>query len=123
MGNKKRIYSLVGIVIAIILLFITTIGSQISGDKIVKNTYINNTNISNLTKTQAKLELEKIYNIDNLEFNYMDKSWKIDTKKIDLSYNIDKAIEDAYNLNRSGNFIENIAKTIKSNLGKKIKLN
>ena len=64
MGNKKRIYSLVGIVIAIILLFITTIGSQISGDKIVKNTYINNTNISNLTKTQAKLELEKIYNID-----------------------------------------------------------
>ncbi len=122
MGNKKRIYSLVGIVIAIILLFITTIGSQISGDKIVKNTYINNTNISNLTKTQAKLELEKIYNIDNLEFNYMDKSWKIDTKKIDLSYNIDKTIEDAYNLNRSGNFIEDITKTIKSNLGEKNKV-
>ncbi len=122
MGNKKRIYSLIGAVIAIIFLFITTIGSQISGDKIVKNTYINNTNISNLTKTQAKLELEKIYNIDNLEFNYMDKSWKIDTKKMDLSYNLDKAIEDAYNLNRSGNFIENIAKTIKSNFGEKNKV-
>ena len=104
------------------LLFTVTIGRQIWRGKIVKNTYIN-ANISNLTKTQAKLELEKIYNIDNLEFNYMDKSWKIDPKKIDLSYNIDKTIKDAYDLNRSGNFIENLTKTIKSNFGNKNKLN
>ncbi len=117
--NKKIIYSLIGIIIAIILLFTVTIGMQISGDKIVKNTYINNTNISKLTKSQAKLELEKIYNIDTLEINYMDKSWKIDLKKIDLSYNLDKTIKDAYDLNRSGNFIENLTKTIKSNFGNK----
>lgn len=118
-NNKKIIYSLIGTVTAIILLFIATMCSQISRDKIVKNTYINNINISNLTKPQAKLELEKIYNIDNLEFNYMGKSWKVDHKKIDLSYNIDKTIEDAYQINRSGNFIENIIKTIKSNFGNK----
>ncbi len=117
--KNKIIYSILGLIISISMLFLVILGSQIYGDKIVKNTYINNIEVSKLTKGEVKSELKKQYDINKLEFNYMDKSWKIDLNELGISYNLDKTVENAYNLNHSSNLLDNMIATIKSNLGYK----
>jgi vancomycin resistance protein YoaR len=95
------------------------IGLQVSGDKILKNTYINEINVGGLSKKEAKKELDQHYKLENIEVTYLNKKWSINNKDIDLSYDLDKTIERAYSTNRGKSFINNVDKTVKSSLGKK----
>lgn len=120
MGSmKKKIYIGIGILSAIAILFIGMTGIKVSGDKIVKNAYINGINVGGLTREDAKDELEKKYKLKDLEIIYLEKSWKIPAQDINLSYDLDSTVENAYKLNKENNFIENIYKTIKSDFGQK----
>ena len=85
----------------------------------MQNTYINDTNIGELTKDQASKKLKNIYNEDDIEFKYNDKKFIISAKEIDFSYDIDKTVEQAYGLNRKGSFIDNLKITINSLIGDK----
>lgn len=124
MSNMKRnIYIGIGIVSAIVILFIGMIGSKVSGDKIAKNTYINGINVGGLTREDAKSELEQKYRLKDLDIVYLDKSWQVPYKDIDLSYDLDSTVENAYKINKENNFIENIYQTIKSEFGQKNNLN
>lgn len=111
---RNKIYISMSIILAIVVLFMGWMSFQISGDKILKNTYINEVNVGGLSKKEAKEELEKIYTIEDVEITYLDKKWIISSKDIDFSYNLEKSIEQAYNINRDESFISNINKTIKS---------
>lgn len=124
MSNMKRnIYIGIGIVSAIVILFIGMIVTKINGEKIVKNTYINGINIGGLTKEDAKSELEQKYRLKDLNIAYLDKSWQVPSKDIDLSYDLDSTVENVYKLNKENNFMENIYKTIKSEFGQRNNLN
>ena len=52
-----------------------------------------------------------------------DDEWKISPETIDVSYDLSKTVENAYDINRKGNIIENVFKSLKSMLGGKIQIN
>ncbi|MDX5680966.1 VanW family protein [Clostridioides difficile] len=111
-----------GAVALVVIIFIGIMCIQFKGEKIAKNTYVNGVNIGKLTKSQAKQELAKKYKLENVEFNYNDKSWKVKSKDLNLSTDLDKTVENAYNLNRKSGFFGNLSKTISANFGKKSNL-
>ena len=108
---NKKIWIVLGIILSVCFIFIGTL-IVINGDKICKNTYINDTNIGELTKEQASEKLKNIYNEDNIEFKYNDKKFIVLAKEIDFYYDIDNTVEQAYGLNRKGSFIDNLKITI-----------
>ena len=116
---NKKIWIVLGIILSVCFIFIGTLIVIINGDKICKNTYINDTNIGELTKEQASEKLKNIYNEDNIEFKYNDKKFIVLAKEIDFYYDIDNTVEQAYGLNRKGSFIDNLKITINSLRGYK----
>ena len=58
---NKKIGVVLGIILFIIFIFIGILSIIINGDKISKNTYINDINIGELTKNQANEKLQNIY--------------------------------------------------------------
>ncbi|HBF8642914.1 TPA: VanW family protein [Clostridioides difficile] len=119
--NKKLVIA-IGAVALVVVIFIGIMCMQFKGEKIAKNTYVNGVNIGKLTKSQAKQELAKKYKLENVDFNYNDKSWKVKSKDLNLSTDLDKTVENAYNLNRKSAFFGNLSKTISANFGKKSNL-
>ena len=118
-NTNKKICILLGIILVIFLVAIVSLSIIINGDKICKNTYVNNINIGNLTKEQAIEKLDDVYKLNNIEFKYKDKQFKISPNEINFNYNIIQTTENAYNINRRGTFIENVKQTVSSLLGKK----
>lgn len=118
-----------GINLAIVILsgiLMLTIGfaySQINDNKIARNTYIKDINVSNLSKEEAKEKLKSECRIDTITFTYKDKTWNVDPKDIDTSYDIDTTVENAYKINRDENIFLNTINTIKSIFGKKTYVN
>lgn len=96
---------------------------QINNNKIAKNTYIKDVNVSNLNKKEAREKILKECKIEKITLTYNDRKWDIDPKDIDINYDIDKTIENAYNVNRNSNIFKNIVSTLKSNFGVKNDIN
>ena len=86
--KKKIILS-----IFLLILILTGLGVYcINGDKISKNVYVQNINIGDLTKDEAKDKLSSEYKIQSFKFNYKEKTWDIDPKTLDINYDLDKTI-------------------------------
>ena len=81
-NTNKKICILLGIILVIFLVAIVSLSIIINGDKICKNTYVNNINIGNLTKEQAIEKLDDVYKLNNIEFKYKDKQFKISPNEI-----------------------------------------
>ncbi|MCC0644480.1 MULTISPECIES: VanW family protein [unclassified Clostridioides] len=116
--NKKLVIA-IGAVALLLVIFVGIMCMQFKGEKIAKNTYVNGISVGGLTKSQAKQELAKKYNLDNVEFNYNNRNWKVKSQDLNLSADLDKTVENAYNLNRKNGFFSNLSKTISANFGKK----
>ena len=117
MNKLRGINLVITILIVILFIFIGSFCTQINSDKIVKNTFIRNINVGNLTKQEAKVILGNEIAIDTISFKYRGDTWKVDPEEIDTDYDIDKTIENAFNINRKGNVFSNIFTTMKSYLG------
>ncbi|MGL5695238.1 MAG: VanW family protein, partial [Peptostreptococcaceae bacterium] len=91
----------------------------LSGNKIAKNTYVNDICVGSLTKEEAKKILEKNVSLETIELVYSDKKWEVQPSEIDAKYNFDKTVEQAYQSNRSSSIFDNLTKTIKINFGTK----
>lgn len=116
---KNNVYIALGIIVATIVLFVGIIYSQISGNKIAKNTYVNEICVGNLSKEEAKKVLEKEIKLENIELAYLEEKWDIKSSDINAKYNFDKTVEEAYSMNRGNNIFDNLTKTIKTNFGTK----
>ncbi len=92
-------------------------------DKISKNVYVKNINIGKLTKDEAKEKLSSEYKMEPFNFKYKDDEWKISPETIDVSYDLSKTVQNAYDVNRKGNIIVNVFKSLKSMLGVKTHIN
>lgn len=117
MRKFRGINLAIAILSGILLLFIAFITIQINSDKIAKNIHINDIDVGGLTQEEA---LEKISNkieMKEVTFVYDDKCWKIHPDDIEAKYNYEKTVENAFNINRKSNFINNLIYTLKSNLG------
>lgn len=119
--NKKKMIAMVsGILLILLVLVFSTVFAlfNMNNTKTISRIKINGIDISKLSKEEAsqklneiigqKLEKDILLKTDNFEYG-------IKLSQIEVNYNIEKAIEEAYNLGRSGNiFLNNyeIAKTM-----------
>lgn len=97
------------IVLILIIFAIFTIYNFKCNSKISKGIYINEINVSGLSKKEASEKLKKIYEekmSNNISLFYNDYITYISPSEIDLSYDIDSAINYAYQYGKSKNIFE-----------------
>ena len=125
-GRKKRWVKPV-IISSIIILFLLVFSVifaliNINNDKIISGISINNIEVSGLTKEEAKGKLETIINekiSKDIVLKYEDFTTEISPKLIEANYNIDKAVEEAYNVGRDSNVFGNNYNILFTLIGKK----
>ncbi|MEG1312106.1 MAG: VanW family protein [Romboutsia sp.] len=122
----KRLKIIILLSVGIFFLGSINLAQAISKDgKIHKNISIMSVDVSKLSKLEAKTKLEKIINKYNkMSLVNKDEVYKINMKDILVIYNIDEAVEKAYNIGRDKDIISNIKTNINLYLGecKNIKL-
>ena len=124
--KKKR---KTGLIIFIgILITLTLIGSvifaliNVNNDKIISGVYIEEIEMSGLTKEEAKAKLTQVYEEKkNKEINvkYEDFESILNPTILEVEYKIDEAIEEAYLTGRSNNIFINNYKILATLLSKK----
>jgi len=94
------------------------------GNQISKNVYINNVNVSGLTKEEAIAKVNSNVKLQDLTLIYGKHKFSKDFNEIGFKYSVDKAVNEAFSVAKSINFFENISTLIKLNMGdrKDIKL-
>lgn len=86
--------------------------------KIHKNVYIENLDLSGLTKSEAKLKLDKIVNENNdLKLSYGEKIYTIKLSELNIIYKIDEMIDEAYSVGRGNGIISNLKMRMKLDMG------
>lgn len=123
MRNLKGINLAITILSCMLILTLGFGYIQNNNSKIAKNTYIKDVNVGNLSKEEAKNKILNESKIDTIIFKYDDKQWQINPSDIDTNYDIDKTVDNAYNVNRNKNIFLNIVDTLKSTFGIKNYIN
>ena len=120
MSNK----TLIIILILIIIIFITSIIFSLlnfGSNKIISGVNIANINVSKMTKENASNSLKKIATEKNNEITlkYITENGeyekKLDLSTLNINFNIENSINNAYNIGRNGNIFQSnleIAKTM-----------
>lgn len=113
-GKKKGV--LIGVIIGIIIIMgiiISTIFAlvNINNDKIFSGVSISGIDVSGLSKEEAKAKMETLYSekqAKEIDIKYQDYETTLNPTLMEVNYNIDKAIDEAYNIGRRENvFISN----------------
>lgn len=107
--GKGLCWTLLFLILILILLIIVSAIMFLSTDKILPNVYINEIEVSNLTKEEAMQKLEESYGCSTqdtlLALIYDYKIWNLKNSDIDIVYNYIEAIDEAYNIGKRGNII------------------
>ena len=120
---KDRKKVLIAVIIAIVLMVFILIFSvcfamiHATKDTIARGVSIKNIDVSNLTYNEAKDNIEEAFDIAigiNINLKYEDFSYVIAPADISLSYELNSALEEAYNVGRSGNIIQNNYELLKT---------
>ena len=127
--DKYKLVNKFKLISSLFIILILTTGMSNQKDsfngKIFKNIYIEQIHIGKMKLDEAKDVVDKKYLPKPIYIKYEDKTWCINPQDIDLSYNIDDAIKNAYLYTRSDSKIENIKRKCSLDLNKSyiIKLN
>ena len=116
---KTNIILIVIGVLVVLTALLSTIFAilNIGNDKIMKGISIGNIDVSNLTKEDANKALSEIYlsNQENKIFlTYEDFETTITYQTLEVNYQIENAIETAYNIGRDGNVFKDNYNILKS---------
>ena len=79
-------------------------------DKIHKNVYIQNINVSGISQEEAKEKLSKIYEskkLNKIILKHDDFEMPISYDQLGITRNFNDAIDKAYGIGRNGNIITN----------------
>ena len=117
--NKIKITIIIMLIlIASIILFSTIFAvMNIKSTKIPRGVHIAKIDFSNMTKEEAKSILEEIYSKkaeNEILFKYEDFETTTTYEALEVEYQIDKAIDEAYNVGRKGNIIKDNWELIKA---------
>lgn len=94
---------------------------NINNDKIMKGVYLNDIDLSNLSKNEAREKIEKLVNeklSDEITVSYEEYQSTINPTALEVNYDVNSAIEEAYSVGRSGNLIKNNYSILKAILVK-----
>ncbi|RDY22547.1 hypothetical protein CHF27_012870, partial [Romboutsia maritimum] len=95
----------------------------IEDNKIYKNIYIQNVDVGGSTLKEAKDKINNKYKLKPMKIIYKNKFWNIKPEEIDLNYNIEKALNEAYLYTRSNDKLENLKRYINLTCSKKYNIN
>jgi len=120
--NKKTKLGNVLVIIVAILVIIAILSTifaiiNIGNDKIVKGIQIEQIDVSKITKDEAKEILEELYSKElekEIYLTYGEFESTITYKALEVQYQIDEAIEQAYQIGREGNLLKDNFDIIKS---------
>ena len=117
----KKLKIIVVLSIGIFFLGNINIAESLSNkEKIYNNIFIEEIDVSNLKKEEAKKKVENVINKSNvLNLEYEGKIYTLNLKEIGIVYYIDKSVEEAYNITRNKDKISNIKSKIDLKLGNK----
>ena len=112
--NAKRKVGAVAIILVSILAVILILSTGFALIYSTKNTMakgvrINNIDLSGLTYDEAKEKLDEAFKtvLDvEIELNYEDYGYRVESDDVELSYNFQKELDEAYSIGRKGNIIE-----------------
>ena len=106
--------------IAIILLIITfgifTVYNT-NNNNIVSGVYIKNVDVSNLSKNEAKEKISSYINEnlpENIALKHNDYETSIPLSSLNLSFDIDSAVDSAYSIGKNRNIFQNSFQSIKT---------
>ena len=107
----KRVIILTFSILFFILLVFSVIFSliNIGNENIINGVKIQQVDISNLSKEEAKQKLEEYYNevgLKDITVYYKDLEENINVKELEPEINIDKKIDEALKIGRSGNILK-----------------
>lgn len=124
--NKKKrkvIYIVLAIIVFILAIFSVIFSLiNINNNDIMDGVSIKGINVSGMSKEEAKQNIEKITTEKLLKtIKLVDGDYKVELnpKDIEATFNVDKAVEEAYNIGRDGNIIVNNYKILMAKLFKK----
>ena len=128
-AKKRRIYGGTIAVVSLLVLFVlSTIFAlvNISNPNMIKGVKIQDIDVSGLSKEESKTKVLEALNsilFEDLTIKHDDYSTEFDYSMIEYSYDIDKSIDEAYNVGRGGNIIQNNYEILKSiTIGNNIKV-
>lgn len=109
---KVAVFVVTIVSLIIILMLISTVFAlaNIGNNKIIDGVTIKGISLVGLSKEDAKLEIEDAIETElqkNILLKYNEYETTLVPKQVEASYNIDKAVEEAYNVGRSGNIVKN----------------
>lgn len=114
--NKIFAFSLLAIIILLIILFLGFTYFNYKNTNIVSGISIKNVDISGLSKKQAKEKIQNYINEklpENIGLIHNDFETSIPLSALNINFDIDSSIEEAYNIGKSGNIIQNSLSAIK----------
>ncbi|WP_297134666.1 VanW family protein [Terrisporobacter sp.] len=122
--NSKRFLKIIGIVsIVVMVLAFASLNyftkNYLYNGKIAENIYIQGIEVSNLSKDEAINLVKKKYTPQDLTLKYNDSSYTIKSKDINLQYDTEKLIDEAYNITRTGSYFNDIISYISTKINKK----
>lgn len=88
-----------------------------NNDNIVSGIFIKNVDVSNLSKTEAKEKISNYINSnlpENIALKHNDYETSIPLSSLNLSFDIDSAVDSAYVIGKSGNVFQNSFQAIKT---------
>lgn len=112
MSDKTK-WKLIIVVITIILIFVISIIFSlinIGNDKIYSNIKIKGVKVSGMTQEQAEETVEKKYEekkANQIKLTHEDYETVISFDQLNTNFDIDKAVQEAYSVGRTGNIITN----------------
>lgn len=114
--NKIFAFSLLAIIILLIILFLGFTYFNYKNTNIVSGISIKNVDVSGLSKKQAKEKIQNYINEklpENIGLIHNDFETSIPLSALNINFDIDSSIEEAYNIGKSGNILQNSLSAIK----------
>ncbi len=109
------------LVFIVIILLIITFGIftvyNANNNNIVSGVYIKNVDVSNLSKNEAKEKISSYINEnlpENIALKHNDYETSIPLSSLNLSFDIDSAVDSAYSIGKNGNIFQNSFQSIKT---------
>lgn len=107
---KLKIYITIGILVAIIggYMIYSFNNNYMYNGKIANNIFVENVNISLMTKEEAIASVNEKYKPGSLSLTYNSESFDVVPEDINLKYNIEEVVNNAYNYTKTDSYFENV---------------
>lgn len=123
-NKKKKTILIISIAIIILILLFSTLFALVNSTntKIITGIYIKGIDVGGLTIDQAKNKIKEITDnelLKDIEIEYNDFNTTINPIQFNFEYDINTTIEQAYQIGRSGNIIQNNYSILNTLINKK----